>query len=84
VPAEQAFVCQWILIFLGSVEHQLDDAFDMSVGCRQCSDVEPQAACEGGAYPLDVEDLPLDLARLILFSAHQAEKNRDILRKRRR
>ena len=63
VPAEQAFLRQRFLIFLGGVEHHLDDAFDMPVGRRQCPDIEPQAACDGGAHLVDVEDLPLDLAR---------------------
>jgi len=41
----------------------LDDAFDMPVGRRQCSDIEPKATREGGAYLVDVEDLSLDLDR---------------------
>ena len=63
VPAEQAFLRQRGLIFLGGIEHHLDNAFDMPVGWRQCSDIESKAAGEGGAYLVDVEDFPLDLAR---------------------
>ena len=51
------------LIFLGGVEHHLDDAFDVPVGRRQCPDIEPEAAGDGGAHLVDVEDLALDLAR---------------------
>ncbi len=48
VPAEQAFLRQRVLVFLGGVEHHLDDAFDMPVGRRQGPDIEPQPACDGG------------------------------------
>jgi hypothetical protein len=48
---------------MGGVEHHLDDAVDMPVGGRQRPDIQPQAACEGRAYLVDVEDLSLDLAR---------------------
>ena len=52
-----------LLIFLGGVEHHLDDAVDMPVGRRQCPDIESETACERGAYLIDVEDFALDLAR---------------------
>ena len=42
VPAEQAFLRQRVLIFLGGVEHHLDDAFDMPVGRREGPDIEPK------------------------------------------
>ena len=63
MPAEQPFLRQRVLVFLGGVEHHLDDAFDMPVGRCQCPDIESQAAGEGGSHLVDVEDLPFDLAR---------------------
>ena len=63
MPAEQAFLGQRVLIFLGGVEHHLDNAVDMPVGGRQCPDIESESAGEGGAYLIDVEDFALDLAR---------------------
>ena len=63
MPAEQAFLRQWILIFLGGVEHHLDDAVDIPIGRRHGPDIESQASSEGGAHLVDVEDLSLDLAR---------------------
>ncbi len=63
VPAEQAFLRQGGLVLLGGVKHHLDNAVHMPVGWRQCPDIEPEAAGEGGAYLVDVEDFAFDLAR---------------------
>ena len=63
MPAEQAFLRQGVLVFLGGVEHHLDDAFHMPVGGSQCPDIESETAGEGRAYLVDVEDFAFDLAR---------------------
>ena len=63
MPAEQAFLREGFLVFLGGVEHHLDNAFHMAVGGSQCPDIESEAAGEGGAYLIDVEDFAFDLAR---------------------
>ena len=52
--AEQAFLGQGLLVFLGCVEHHLDHAVHMPVGGRQCTDIQSEAAGEGGAYLVDI------------------------------
>ena len=63
MPAEQPFLRQGFLVFLGGVEHHLDNAVNMAVGGRQCPDIESESAGEGRAYLIDVEDFAFDLAR---------------------
>ena len=52
VPAEQAFGGQRLVVFLGRVEHHLDNAFHIAVGRRQGADI----ACRGGARARSVPD----------------------------
>jgi hypothetical protein len=63
MPAEETLFRQGLEVSLSSVEHHLYHAFDVTVGWCQGSDVEPQAARNGGANLIGIEDLTLDLAR---------------------
>ncbi len=46
MPAKEPFLSQWFLVFLGGVEHHLDNAPHMAVGGRQCPDIESEAPGE--------------------------------------
>ena len=46
VPAEKPFLCEGFLVFLGGVEHQFDNAFNMAVGGSECPYVESKSSGE--------------------------------------
>jgi hypothetical protein len=63
VPAEEPFLREGFLVFLGGVQHQLDNTFNMAVSRGECSYVESKSAGYRRAYLFHVEDFSLDLAR---------------------
>ena len=62
MPAEQAFLGERLVVFLGGVEHHLDDALDIAVGGREGADIHAEAAGDRGAHLILVEDFAFDLA----------------------
>lgn len=64
MPAEQAVGGERLGIVLGGVEHHFDDALDVAIRRYQADDIHAQAAGDGGADLIAVEDFSLDLAGL--------------------
>ena len=64
MPGEQALVGQRLGVFLGGIEHHLDDALDVPVGRRQRADIHPQPARDRGSNLILFQDLALDLTGL--------------------
>ena len=63
MPAKQPLGRQRLGIVLRGVQHHFDDAFDVAIGFDQTADIHAQAAGNGGANLLPVEQFALDLAR---------------------
>ena len=61
MPTEQACVGQRGGVVLCGVEDHLDHTFDVAIGGRQGTDIDPQAAGDGRADLVAIQHLPLDL-----------------------
>jgi hypothetical protein len=64
VPSEQAIPGDRGVAVGGGVDHHFDHPLDVTVHRGQGTDVDPEAAGDGGAHRFDVELFALDLAGL--------------------
>jgi hypothetical protein len=64
MPREEAIFGEWAIVVAGSVEHHVDDAFDVTIGGFESADIEAEMTRDRRADLLGVEFFALDGAAL--------------------
>ena len=64
MPAEQSLVGQRLREALRRIEHHLDDALDLAIGCHAAGHLDAQPPGDGGTHLVAIEVLAFDLAGL--------------------